>query len=408
MKNKVNTLLFIYNSYNDPLFQNILLSYIKAISRNNFGDFHVITFEQVEYHIDENEKIQIKNYLANYNIFWHPLSFHTGRFLIIKKGIDLIQSVFMILKLKFKYNIKVIFSFANVASSMAILIKKLFKIKMIVYSYEPHSEFMCELGLWNKRGIKFRILNYLEKLAGRDADYILTGTKYMVERLGMENSNAKVYRAPTAVDENDFYFRPEGRMTVREKIGMKEEYVILYLGKFGDLYYQDEIPKLSREIKKTIPNSYFLVVTSNNHDDIEELYRKYLKETDFHITGHLSYEEVKDYISASDLGISGVPPTDSQKYRSPTKVAEYLLCGIPYITSEKIAEDDIVAYDNEVGLVVKNFQLPLSDSQKSILLGLYNENREKQRIRCRETALQYRSRNNNLALISNIYEEIIG
>lgn len=406
MKSKINTLLFIYNSFKDPLFQNILLSYIKSINENNVGDFHLITFEQKEYHIDKQERIQIKRDLAKHNIFWHPLTFHTGKCLLLEKAIDFFQSIYTILKIRIKYDIKVIFSFANVASSIAILIKKVLNLKMIIYSYEPHSEFMLELGLWDKNSLKFRTLNYLEKLAGRDADYIMTGTKYMVERLVKENSKAKVYRAPTAVDENQFYFRPEGRIRVREKISAQDKYVILYLGKFGDLYYKEEIPQLSREIKNILPNSYFLVVTSNNHEEIKELYSKYLSDKDFYITGHLSFEEVKEYISAADIGISGVPPTASQKYRSPTKVAEYLLCGIPIITSKGIAEDDVYAEKYNVGVVISNFQDPLNNKSLEKLNYLYNDNKDNQRQRCRNIGLNYRSRQNNIEIIKNIYNQI--
>lgn len=406
MKIKVNTLLFIYNSFKDPLFQNILLSYIKTINKNNIGDFHLITFEQKEYHIDKQERLQIREGLAKHNIFWHPLTFHTGKFLLFKKLIDFFQSVYTILKIRIKYGIKVIFSFANVASSIAILIKKAFNLKMIIYSYEPHSEFMIELGLWDKNSLKFKTLNYLEKLAGRDADYIMTGTKYMVEKLEKENSKAYVYRAPTAVDEKQFYFRSEGRKKVREKINAHDKYVILYLGKFGDLYYNEEIPQLSREIKSFIPNSYFLVVTSNNHEEIKVIYNKYLSEKDFHITGHLSFEEVKEYISAADIGISGVPPTASQKYRSPTKVAEYLLCGIPIITSKGIAEDDIYAEKNNVGIVIDNFKDSLNKHAVEKLIFYCNENKDEQRQRCRNTALNYRSRHNNIEIIENIYNQI--
>ncbi len=402
----VKTLVLIYNSFNDPLFQNILLSYIKSLSKNIVGEFHVVTFEQENYTISKNEMVVIKNQLKNYNIIWYPLKFHTGRFLILKKMIDFYQSINLIFKIRRKTKISLTISFANVASSIAIIVKKLFRIKLLIYSYEPHSEFMKELGFWKRTDIKFKLLNYLEKLAGREADFILTGTIHMVEKLKFDGSKAKIYRAPTAVDENDFYFRKDGRITIRRKFNLMDRYVFLYLGKFGILYYTEEIPKMCSEIKKHIPNAFFLVVTSNDKQEIESYYNKYLKSSDYLITGNLSFDQVKDYISASDMGISGVPPTFSQKYRSPTKVAEYLLCGIPYITTKGVSEDDLYAETKGVGVVIQNFDLELSKESIERLNFFISQDKERLRRHCRKIGLEYRSKRKILEILNEIYAEI--
>ena len=120
MTKKLNTLVFIYNSFNDPLFQNLVLSYIKTLSTKTHGEFHVVTFEQPVYALTSEEMKLVTEDLALSRIYWHPLQFHTGKFLLLKKAWDFIQSLFHILYLRIKYQTKVILAFANVAKKRAV------------------------------------------------------------------------------------------------------------------------------------------------------------------------------------------------------------------------------------------------------------------------------------------------
>lgn len=407
MKKGKNTLVFIYNSFNDPLFQNLVLTYLKSLSKHNVGEFHIITFEQSQYEIDASERQNIGLELKAYNMVWHPMDFHTGKFLLLKKAYDFIRAFFLVMLIRIKYKTKVIFAFANVSAAFSIVFAKVFKMKMIVYSYEPHCDFLAELGYWSKSGLKFKILNRLEQLAGKSADYIMTGTKYMVERLVNAGAKGKIYRAPTAVDDEDFFFRAEGRNQVRTFLGVSDDTpVFLYMGKFGGLYYEKEVFHLFGFIKKYFPNAFFLVVSGNDHTWINECFAEAtIPDESYCVTGRLPFVDVKSYISAAEIGLSAVPPSDSQKFRSPTKVAEYLLCGIPYITCEGVSEDDIWALKENVGAVVKDFN-QLDGQFIQQVSKLLNENKDEQRNRCRNVGKAYRSKKRIDDLLLEVYREI--
>ena len=384
-----NTLVFIYNSYSDPLFQNLMLSYIEKLSKHHNVVFHIVTFEQPHYFIPDNEKENIKKYLRLHNIHWHPLSFHTGRFLLLKKAWDFIQAIIQVVAIRFRYKTKIIFCFANVSASFGIVFSKLLQMKMIVYSYEPHSEFMADFGYWSRSSLKFKILNYLEKIVGREADVIMTGTKWMVDKLLNEKSKAQVYRTPTAVDPHKFYYLPDERERIRDKLKIENKQVFIYVGKFGGLYFDEEIPRLCHHLFEKLDNTYFIILTPNDLLETSSLFESYLPKEFFHV--NYSRTEVSSYLSASDFGISIIPPYPSQKFRSPTKVAEYLLCGLPYITMVGISEDDEVAVNERVGLALNENISDLTDDKVQIIKSLLNEDRGTLRQRCRKVGLEYRS-----------------
>lgn len=404
---KRTTLVLIYNSFYDPLVQNLVLAYIKTLADHNNYKFYLVTYEQKKYWIDRTERKKIKSDLKATGIHWEPLKYHSGRFILIKKAYDFSMFFFLASYLILFKGVKLLFTFTNVAASMGIILSKLFRKKFLVYSYEPHSKFMAELGKWDPKGLKYKLLNRLENYAGLHGDYILTGTRHMVEDLISRGAKGKVFRAPTSVDENDFYFRPEARHLIRSKLGITHRKVLVYIGKFGDLYYKSEVFDLFRILHQNDSAYFFLIVTSNPFEEVK-LWAKNagIPDDSVYITGNLSFEQVKEYISASDLGLSAVPPSPSQKFRSPTKVGEYLLCGLPYITCVGVSEDDIYARQYGVGVVVNSFShedIVAAIPEIHILL---KEEKESLRNRCRKIGIEYRAKTNIDALLQSIYNEI--
>jgi hypothetical protein len=255
--------------------------------------------------------------------------------------------------------------------------------------------------------VKHRVSKWIELYAGRHADFVMASTKFVVELLTDLKAKGQVVRAPVSVDEQEFVFRPKGRKKVREVYGIDDQNVILYLGKFGYLYYNEEIAKFCKTLYNHINNTFFLIVTSNDHEVIREMFcSNGLPEESFSVTGNLSYDKVKDYISAADIGLSAVPPTPSQKFRSPTKVAEYLLCGLPYITCEGVSEDDIYAKKHNVGAVVKSFdENHISESIPQIR-NLLDEEKVSIRERCRKVGVLYRGKSNIDSLFQQFFRKI--
>lgn len=399
--------VLIYNSFGDPLFQNIMFQYMKTLVRDSGWAFHLITFEQPQYKISPHEKESLILKLRSENIHWYPQKHHTGKLLIIKKLWDFISISVLLFTLRLR-GVKILWSFANVAASISWAYSKMFRFKSIIYSYEPHSSFMVELGIWKSNSLRYRILNYLECRAGRDAHFVLTGTKYMVTELNTRGAKGVVYRAPTSVDENDFYFRKEGRQILEIRHGfLKTDRIILYVGKFGGLYYTNEIPFLFKILQDNILNCRFIVVSPTPYDEV----KGYFNEVSFDINEivyltNLSYDDVKIYISGADLGISAVPPTPSQKFRSPTKVAEYLLCGLPYVTCQGVSEDDSVACEFNVGIVVKDFSSESILSAVPQIREILEIGKEKIVQRCRNVGLSYRSKQNVDQILKNIFEKL--
>ena len=62
--------------------------------------FYLITFEQKHYALSVVEMRREQRILRRSGIFWYPVIYHAGSFIVFKKIVDLFQAIALIGKLK--------------------------------------------------------------------------------------------------------------------------------------------------------------------------------------------------------------------------------------------------------------------------------------------------------------------
>lgn len=399
-------LVFIYNSFFDPLCQGLVLKYVKKLA-NPERVFHFITFEQQAHSRPQTEVDRVRGELAEHGIHWAPIPFQTGRFLLARKALNLFQGFLSICALiaKSRRRPRLAIAFAGVAASMVFPVCRLFGIPLMVYSYEPHSVFLEEVGIWKKSDLKYRILNFLERNAGLWGDFIFTGTRHMVEHLAPQKRRGLVERLPTGVDESVFHFRPDSRQRIRSELNIEDRCVLIYPGKFGDLYLQQEVADFFAGLYSRDSRFFFLVLTGSDHQKVREwMDERNIPPTAYHLT-KVPLIEVPEYLSSADVGLVAIANFPSRKYCSPTKVGEYLLCGLPYLVQQGTSEDDLVATEFNVGVVIPEFNVRAGDEAAPRLLEITSQGPEF-RAHCREVGLAYRSQSNVHQRLSQLFRQL--
>ena len=378
-----------------------------TLAKTKMYTFHLITFEQNKYYISNNEKDKIQKKLFNQGIIWYPLKFHTGKFLLLKKTYDFLFASLFVFWIRIIHKSKLIIALSNISASFSLIFSKLLQMKLMILNYEPHSLFQVELGLWSPKSLKYLLLNRLETYAGIHGDYILTGTDHMVNLLTTKGAKGSIFKAPSSLDISIYTYNSQKRQNVRNLYNIKEKKVLLYLGKLGGIYYGQEVADLCKYLSTKIMNIFCLIVTPTDHKIVSYYFdvakmnkRQYL------ITEAFNRDEVIACISAADIGLSAIPPTLSQKYRSPIKTGEYLLCGLPYITCAGISEDDKYAIDFNVGVILKSFNYKDVDNEIQNIESFFDEDKRELRIRCRNAGTVYRDKKNVEKILNDIMSEV--
>lgn len=397
-------LVLIYNSFRDPLFHNLVFRYIARQSERNLNyTFDLITFEQKKYAFTREAQRSEQIRLTGKGIYWSPLTYHSGRFMLLKKLYDFASAAMKALSIGLFNGNRMIIAFANTSGAISYVLAKIINTRLLVYSFEPHSEFMAEFGTWQRTSWQYRMLNHLEGRMARNGDYLLTGTHHMVTALQGE-ARGKVYRAPSGVDASVFVFNPAARERLRRTLEVDERRVLIYAGKFGGIYYDQEIPQFCSKLIELDPLWFFVFVSPSDHEVVHQRCQEAgLSPSSYHLLEAFSPGEVADWLSMADMGLTAIPPYPSQRFRSPVKVGEYLMCGLPYITCAGVSEDDEWALKHRVGVVVDSIGAETAREAHEGSLTLLNEHPDTLRQRCRETGIAYRGRH----LVDDAFDDIL-
>lgn len=404
--NTKHVVVIIYNSFKDPLFQNLLLNYIGHQSKKGGLHFHLITFEQDDYSLSPEDAETERKELLERSITWTPLTYHSGSQFILKKAFDLFNAWRLCRKIAKANHIQGILAFGNAAASFGALLKPTIGGKLIIYGYEPHGLFMVETGEWKAGGIKLKALMKYERLAEKRAEYLLTGTTHYAKVL-REKGLKNVYRAPSCVDQTIFDFQSESRERIRKELGVQDRKVLIYAGKFGGLYYKKQTARFCAGLMQEDAEFFFIILTPQPLEEIAALFDAEGVPTDHRFLGKAETpQQMAEYLSAADIGLNTIPPFPSQRYRSPIKVGEYLMCGLPFITCHGISEDDTYAINHKVGLVVPELSLEQGQKTAELISTFIEEDREAIRQRCRAAGIEYRGTHIVNELFTKIFDEI--
>lgn len=158
----------------------------------------------------------------------------------------------------------------------------------------------------------------------------------VVTQMGIDVSRTEVI--PCAVDLDRFRFRPEVRAAIRERLGLGGAPVMVYSGSLGSWYLPDSMLDLLEVAEPSLPGLHFLVLSPQAALARERAARRGL---DARVTAlTVAPPEVPDYLSAADFGVSFIEPSPSKAASSPTKLAEYLACGLPVVLNPGVGDVD--------------------------------------------------------------------
>ncbi len=357
VKTHSTILIFAYYSFKDPVFQSAVLPYFNGLSRESPGlRFILLTFEQKKFLLDKATVIRVEEELREHNITWFRASWNSGSFKLVKKAYDILQSIVLSSYLLVRFKVDKIYSEGFPGAVLSHWLAKIFRKDHIVHTFEPHTQYMIEAGVWNEGSWEAKMLSKYEIKVAKGATHLLTATDAMVQRLGKMKLKAQVLRVPSCVDMDTFRYQPGERIRIRAQLNVKDdEVMIVYLGKFGGMYMEEEIFEFYK-VCEEYPRLKFkyLVLTIEEKGKVLDLIDRYSLPKNKFFIKKVSRSEVSSYLSSSDFGFVAVRQFPGKRFCSPIKDGEYWACGLPVIIPKGISDDYIYASQHEIGIVMKD------------------------------------------------------
>jgi len=176
------------------------------------------------------------------------------------------------------------------------------------------------------------------------------------------------------------------------------------VGSVGGWYLFDAMLQCVSRIFTTNPDARLLVVSKSDHAFIRRKLVDMGIERDRVEFASASYNEVASYIRRMDFGLFFIKPVFSKKGSAPTRLGEFLACGVPCLTNEGVGDMDEILVSSRTGVCLEAFSPELYDAAYLQMIDLLKKKDIVQR--CRRTAEQYFSLEQGVADYDRIYREL--
>lgn len=208
--------------------------------------------------------------------------------------------------------------------------------------FEPHNDYMTDVGEWRKGGMLDRGLARMIRQQARTARFCVTvSDNYRVRLIAQGVDGKRILVAPCPVDAQRMRFNPADRSAVRNSLGLDADAPVgVYVGKFGGLYHREQAFRAFAEAQRLCGARFgMIVLTPEDKNAVEEGIRQAGFRGDGLLVRYAEHHEVPAHLSAADFAFAPYRGTPSSACISPMKIGEYWANGLPVVLTKGVGDD---------------------------------------------------------------------
>jgi glycosyltransferase involved in cell wall biosynthesis len=235
------------------------------------------------------------------------------------------------------------------------IIKKIARKKWFFDVRDLWIDASLELGFLKQKSFFEKISRIYERICYRNCDMITVTTEEVKKRIvdTYKISTDKIILLPNGVDTK--LFKPTSVKKNR----------IIYAGNIGFAQDLEKFILAVKKVNEKFPLEFYLVGDGDIKNDLMELVKKEGLEDIVFFTGPLEREKIPGLIAESLIGVAPLKNLQSLNYAIPTKIYEYMSCGVPFIATGK-GEIEYITNISKAGAITDNN----IDSIYQIIIGL--------------------------------------
>ena len=235
---------------------------------------------------------------------------------------------------------------------------------------------------WNVKSLKRSLVKAFAGFIGRNADAILVpGTKHMEFFTTLGADPEKIFIMPNVSSIEKSAADNENKEKIREKLGLKDKKVVLYVGRLiklkGVNYLIESFAKLSRKMENAV---LVIVGEGKRKEELQLLVKELEIEDKVYFTGNIDNDLLGGYYLLSNVFVL---PSITTYFADacPLVVNEAMYFGRPVITSDAVGttfmikngENGYVIPERDVDSLCEAIYKVLSDPQLEEKMGKNSE-----------------------------------
>lgn len=360
------TIGILYISYDgmlEPLGQSQVLAYLNQLAAGR--RIHLISFEKSEDWVRQAEWERIRLDMVGTGIVWHPLRYHKWPSAMATAW-DIGCGIALGLWLVLRHRLHIVHARSYVASVIALVLKGLTGVQFVFDMRGFWADERVDGGLWPRDGRMFRVAKWFERRFLLAADHVVSLTHAAVREMEkfpyLKDAIPPVTVISTCADLSRFRIQARPRSD--------HGFVLGYVGSAGTWYLFDEVAACFAELLHLRPDARLLVVNRGEHGYIRGRLASVGVPDDAVELTSANHAEVPGLMARMDAGIFFIKPVFSKQASAPTKLAEFLGCGVPCLGNAGVGDMAQVLEGERVGVALASFDPAALQSGLARLLAL--------------------------------------
>jgi len=361
-------------------------------------DITLITYENPEDLEDTERVASLRESVESVGIEWHPLTYHHSPTLPATIW-DLVNGFQVCVRAIRRNDIEIVHTRSYVVSVLGLLCKQLFGTAFVFDMRGFWADERVDGGIWEEDSRLYRSAKWFETQFLENADAVVSLTEAGIDTIkefeDVDTSATTFKMIPTCVDTELFTPQLERR---------NNSFTLGYVGSVGTWYRFDDVVECFELLLEIRPDAELLVLNKGDHEYIYDRIAKFDIDEEQVEVRAVEHSEVPAQMNRMDAGIFFILQTLSKKGSSPTKMGEFLACGIPCLSNAGVGDVESILEDNGVGIAIDSFR---TEEKRTAIESLVEMSTQPATAaRCRDVAESYYSLEAGVDAYNEIYRQV--
>ena len=392
----MKSLLYLaYDGMLEPLGQSQVLAYLEKLAMDR--PIHLLSFEKPEDWADATARARVQARMTAAGIHWHPRRYHKRPTAIATSwdiGIGIASGLWLVLR----HRLRIVHARSYVPAVMALALKRLTGAKFVFDMRGFWADERVDGGLWPREGRMYRVAKWFERRFLLQADHVVSLTHAAVHEMEkfdyLKDTLPPITVIPTCADLTRFV----------PATNPSEGFVLGYVGSAGTWYLFDAAVACFAQLHKLQPDARWLIINRNEHDYIRERLAAGGVSLDAVELRAADHSEVPQQMARMHAGVFFIKPVFSKQASAPTKLAEFLGCGIPCLGNAGVGDMAVILEADQVGVALDSFDEVAMEEGIEKLIALTQQ--PDIQSRCAASAQRHFSLDEGVARYNAIYHSL--